>query len=110
MTGFGGKTYCHLKAVMHTSSEISASFRHRTGCKRPCQCAVHSFRLAKESSSAIALYSTSTGIFASCHGVSHKDRALLALMFEERFEGELPPREANYKASLAALLTDEEVW
>jgi retrograde regulation protein 2 len=58
-------------------------------------------------SSAAALYSTSTGIFASCHGVSHKDRALLALMFEERFEGKLPPREANYKASLAALLTDK---
>jgi retrograde regulation protein 2 len=70
---------------------------------------VHS-DLAKESSSAAALYSTSTGILASCHGVSHKDRALLALMFEERFEGELPPREANYKASLAALLTNEEIW
>jgi retrograde regulation protein 2 len=70
---------------------------------------VHS-DLAKESSSAAALYSTSTGILASCHGVSHKDRALLALMFEERFEGELPPREADYKASLAALLTDEEIW
>lgn len=70
---------------------------------------VHS-DLAKESSSAAALYSTSTGILASSHGVSHKDRALLALMFEERFEGELPPREANYKVSLAALLTNEEIW
>jgi retrograde regulation protein 2 len=70
---------------------------------------VHS-DLAKESSSTAALYSTSTGILASCHGVSHKDRALLALMFEERFEGELPPREAKYKASLARLLTNEEIW
>jgi retrograde regulation protein 2 len=70
---------------------------------------VHS-DLAKESSSAAALYSTSTGILASCHSLSHKDRALLALMFEERFEGELPPREADYKASLTALLANEEIW
>jgi retrograde regulation protein 2 len=66
--------------------------------------------LAKESSSAAALYSTTTGILASSHGVSHSDRALLALMFEERFEGELPPREADYKVSLQALLTPEQIW
>jgi retrograde regulation protein 2 len=66
--------------------------------------------LAKESSSAAALYSTTTGILASSHGVSHSDRALLALMFEERFEGELPPREVDYKVSLQALLTPEQIW
>jgi retrograde regulation protein 2 len=66
--------------------------------------------LAKESSSAAALYSTTTGILASSHGVSHADCALLALMFEERFEGELLPREAKYKVSLQALLTAEQVW
>lgn len=66
--------------------------------------------ISKESSSAAALASTTTGILASAHGVSHTDRALLALMFEERFEGELPPREADYKASLRALLTAEQVW
>ncbi|KIW79424.1 hypothetical protein Z517_06036 [Fonsecaea pedrosoi CBS 271.37] len=66
--------------------------------------------LSKESSSSAALYSTSTGILASAHGVSHTDRALLALMFEERFEGELPPREVDYKESLRHLLTPEQVW
>jgi len=66
--------------------------------------------LSKESSSSAALYSTTTGIMASAHGVSHADRALLALMFEERFEGELPPREEDYKATLRALLTPEQVW
>ncbi|KIW92769.1 uncharacterized protein Z519_06618 [Cladophialophora bantiana CBS 173.52] len=66
--------------------------------------------LSKESSSSAALYSTSTGILASAHGVSHTDRALLALMFEERFEGELPPREFDYKESLRHLLTPEQVW
>jgi retrograde regulation protein 2 len=66
--------------------------------------------LAKESSSAAALYSTTTGILAAAHGVSHMDRALLALMFEERFEGELPPREADHKAALRNMLTPEQVW
>jgi retrograde regulation protein 2 len=37
--------------------------------------------LAKEFSSAAALYSTNTGTLASSHGVSHYDRALLALIF-----------------------------
>jgi retrograde regulation protein 2 len=31
-------------------------------------------------------------------------------MFEERFEGELPPRETDYKAALRGLLTSEQVW
>lgn len=66
--------------------------------------------LSKESASSVALYSTTTGILASAHGVSHTDRALLALMFEERFEGEVPPRESAYKASLRGLLTPEQVW
>ena len=70
---------------------------------------VHS-NLSKESSSSAALYSTTTGILASAHGVSHSDRTLLALMFEERFDGELPPRESDYKTSLRALLTPEQVW
>ncbi|KEF53285.1 retrograde regulation protein 2 [Exophiala aquamarina CBS 119918] len=66
--------------------------------------------VSKESSSSAALSSTTTGILASAHGVSHSDRALLALMFEERFEGELPPREADYKTALSDILTPEEVW
>lgn len=61
--------------------------------------------LAKESSSGAALYSTTTGILAAAHGVSHADRPLLAHMFEERFEGELPPRETEYRAALRGLLT-----
>jgi retrograde regulation protein 2 len=70
---------------------------------------VHS-DMAKESASATALYSTSTGILASSHGVSHIDRALLALMFEERFDGELPPREMDFKTTLRQLLTPEQIW
>ena len=70
---------------------------------------VHSV-MSKETSSTAALYSTSTGLLSTSHGVSHSDRALLALMLEERYEGELPPREVDFKFSLSQLLTEEVVW
>lgn len=70
---------------------------------------VHS-PMSKEAASTAALYSTSTGIMSSTHGVSHEDRALLALMLEERYEGELPPRESQFKESLQGILSREETW
>ncbi len=70
---------------------------------------VHS-TMAKESSSTAALYSTSIGLMSSTHGVGHPDRARLALLLEERYHGELPPREVAFKFSLQDLLTAEEVW
>lgn len=66
--------------------------------------------MSKESASTAALYSTSTGIMSSTHGVSHEDRALLALMLAARYEGELPPRETQFKLSLEDILTLEEIW
>ncbi|KAI9804429.1 MAG: hypothetical protein M1825_001328 [Sarcosagium campestre] len=66
--------------------------------------------IAKESASTAALYSTSTGVLASAHGVSHANRALLAIMLDERFEGELPPRDADFRVHLERLLSPEEVW
>ncbi|RFU34727.1 hypothetical protein B7463_g1643, partial [Scytalidium lignicola] len=70
---------------------------------------VHSI-MSKELASISALYSTSTGIMSSTHGISHADRARLALMLEERYEGDLPPREVDFKMNLRHLLTPEEVW
>jgi retrograde regulation protein 2 len=70
---------------------------------------VHS-SMGKEQSSTSALYSTSTGLMSSTHGVSHTDRARLALILEERYQGELPPREQDFKASLRRLLTPEQIW
>ncbi|KAH8805121.1 Ppx/GppA phosphatase family-domain-containing protein [Xylogone sp. PMI_703] len=70
---------------------------------------VHS-TMSKESSSMSALYSTSTGLMSSTHGVTHADRARIALMLEERYEGDLPPREVDFKMSLRHILTPEEVW
>ncbi|CAG8979259.1 hypothetical protein HYALB_00012900 [Hymenoscyphus albidus] len=64
----------------------------------------------KEAASTAALYTTSTGFMSGIHGVSHADRALLALMLEARYEGELPPREVDFKRALENILTPEEVW
>jgi len=66
--------------------------------------------MSKELASTLALYSTSTSLLSSTYGVSHGDCAILALMLEERYKGELPLREILLKSSLTQLLTVEEVW
>ncbi|KIX01336.1 uncharacterized protein Z518_09061 [Rhinocladiella mackenziei CBS 650.93] len=66
--------------------------------------------LSKETASVAALYSTSTGVLTSAHGLSHSARARMALMLENRYDGELPPREASFKSRLCDLLTPEEIW
>lgn len=66
--------------------------------------------MSKELSSSAALYSTSTGILASTHGIPHAHRALLALMLQERYGGELPPRDLDFKTHMQGILTREEVW
>jgi retrograde regulation protein 2 len=66
--------------------------------------------MSKESASTAALYSTSTGLLSSVHGISHIDRAMLALVLEARYQGEMPPREEQFKASLREILTYQEAW
>lgn len=66
--------------------------------------------MSKELSSSAALYSTSTGILASTHGIPHAHRALLALLLQERYGGELPPRDVDLKSDIQGILTPEEVW
>jgi retrograde regulation protein 2 len=70
---------------------------------------VHSV-MSKGSSSTSALYSTSTGLLSSTHGVSHSSRALLALVLEESYGGDLPPRETRFKGYLRDLLEAKDVW
>jgi retrograde regulation protein 2 len=70
---------------------------------------VHSV-MSKGSSSTSALYSTSTGLLSSTHGVSHSSRALLALVLEESYGGELPPRETRFKSYLRDILEAKDVW
>ncbi|KAM0384905.1 hypothetical protein ACHAQC_011914 [Fusarium culmorum] len=64
----------------------------------------------KELASTTAMYSTSTGLLAFTRGVSHQDRARLALMLESRYMGELPPRESKFKEALQSIISPEEVW
>ncbi|KAK6497933.1 hypothetical protein TWF481_012327 [Arthrobotrys musiformis] len=66
--------------------------------------------MSKETASTTALYSTSVGLMSAIHGVSHQDRARMALMLESRYRGELPPKEMEFRDSLRELITPEEVW
>jgi retrograde regulation protein 2 len=66
--------------------------------------------LSKETASVAALYSTTTGILASVHGLSHSARAKIALMLESRYDGGLPHRDALFKRRLCDLLTPPEIW
>jgi len=70
---------------------------------------VHS-SLPKESRSLAALYAPITGLLASAHGISHSDRALLALTLCERWHGEVPPPHDSMQTRLRALLTPQEVF
>lgn len=70
---------------------------------------VHS-DISKELSSAAALYTTSTGSLADTHGTSHHNRALLALLLEARYTGDLPPREYSFREALRRLLSPIELW
>ncbi|KAH6669667.1 retrograde regulation protein [Plectosphaerella plurivora] len=66
--------------------------------------------MSKETASTSALYSTSTGIMSTIHGVSHQDRARLAIMLQARYRGEMPPRETDFRDALRSILTPEDVW
>ena len=66
--------------------------------------------LPKESTSLAALHSPITGLLASAHGVSHTNRALLALMLCQRWDSELPPPHHTLRDRLRALLTRQEVF
>lgn len=66
--------------------------------------------MSKELSSAAALYTTSSGVLADTHGTSHRNRALLALLLEARYTGDLPPRDYSFRQALRRLLTPAELW
>ncbi|EXJ77913.1 retrograde regulation protein 2 [Capronia epimyces CBS 606.96] len=70
----------------------------------------HHASLSKETASVAALYTTTTGVLTSAHGLSHSSRARIALMLENRYDGELPPREEILKSRLSDLLSPEEIW
>ncbi|KAI7605966.1 retrograde regulation protein 2, partial [Hortaea werneckii] len=51
-----------------------------------------------------ALRSTTSGVLASAHGIPHEDRTLLALLLCNRWGGDVPPSDRQFKHSLEQLI------
>ncbi|BDD61056.1 hypothetical protein MPDQ_002590 [Monascus purpureus] len=67
-------------------------------------------RVPRESRSAAALHSTTTGILASTNSLTHVDRAIVALILCERWSGDLAPAEEMFQYRLDQLLSAQERW
>ncbi|KAK5001481.1 hypothetical protein LTR28_012591, partial [Elasticomyces elasticus] len=57
-----------------------------------------------------ALRCTTTGILAPVHGISHPDRALLALLLHERWDGDVPPTDLDFLQRLRDLVGPRAAW
>ncbi|GCB20260.1 retrograde regulation protein 2 [Aspergillus awamori] len=67
-------------------------------------------QVPRESRSAAALHSTTTGLLSSTNCLSHVERALIALVLCERWTGDLAPMDQAYYKQLSRCLTAQEVW
>ncbi|KAF2670946.1 Ppx-GppA-domain-containing protein [Microthyrium microscopicum] len=65
--------------------------------------------LNKDIQAAAALRSTTTGALGAVHGADHRERALLAVMLNERWGGAkaLSPSDSKFRSNLLELLGDE---
>ncbi|TPR04370.1 Cullin family protein [Aspergillus niger] len=66
--------------------------------------------IPRESRSAAALHSTTTGLLSSTNCLSHVERALIALVLCERWTEDLAPMDQAYHKQLSRCLTAQEVW
>jgi len=66
----------------------------------------------KELRGGAALRSTTTGIFSAAHGISHEERALLAILLCERYGGysSISPTEQDFYHRMQALLPEGAAW
>ncbi|KAB8242054.1 major facilitator superfamily domain-containing protein [Aspergillus flavus] len=67
-------------------------------------------RVPRESRSAVALHSTTTGILASVNTLSHTERALIALILCERWAGDLAPTDEEFHRQLSRCVSKQEAW
>ncbi|PWY91837.1 MFS general substrate transporter [Aspergillus sclerotioniger CBS 115572] len=67
-------------------------------------------QVPRESRSAAALHSTTTGILASTNCLSHVERALIGLVLCERWTGDLAPMDQAYHRQLSRCLSAKEIW
>ncbi|KAK0922976.1 retrograde regulation protein 2 [Friedmanniomyces endolithicus] len=59
---------------------------------------------SKDLQSSSALRSTTSGILASVHGVLHENRVLLALLLCQRWGGDVPPTDQQFKTAMEQLV------
>lgn len=66
----------------------------------------------KDLSGGAALRSTTTGLFAAAHGVTHEQRALLAILLCERYGGfgSISPTEQDFYRRMIQLLPEGMAW
>ncbi|KAE8163210.1 major facilitator superfamily domain-containing protein [Aspergillus tamarii] len=67
-------------------------------------------QVPRESRSAVALHSTTTGILASVNTLSHVERALIALTLCERWAGDLAPTDEIFHRQLSRCVSKQEAW
>ncbi|RAK86232.1 MFS general substrate transporter [Aspergillus costaricaensis CBS 115574] len=67
-------------------------------------------QVPRESRSAAALHSTTTGLLSSTNCLSHVERALIAIVLCERWTGDLAPMDQAYHKQLSRCVTAQEVW
>ncbi|KAL4911073.1 hypothetical protein BDW74DRAFT_164718 [Aspergillus multicolor] len=67
-------------------------------------------RVPRESRTAAALHSTTTGLLASANTISHAERAMMALILVERWAGDLAPTEGAYQRNLMLCVSPQEAW
>ncbi|RJE26497.1 retrograde regulation protein 2 [Aspergillus sclerotialis] len=70
---------------------------------------VHS-NTPKETRTATALHSTTTGILASTNNLTHIDRALLALILAEGWTGDLTSADETFRDRLRMCISPQEAW
>lgn len=66
--------------------------------------------LSKDIRAATSLRATTTGLLASTHGISHSDRAVLALVLCERWGAELSLADNQFHSLLQSLVGQEVSW
>lgn len=66
--------------------------------------------VSADARAAASLHCTTTGILASVHGLSHEDRAVVALLLTERWGGEMDPYNARFLRSMKYIVGPEVVW
>lgn len=68
--------------------------------------------LPKDLCAGAALRSTTTGVFSAAHGISHEQRALLAILLCERYggHGSISPTEQDFYSRMIQLLPSGMAW